>query len=128
MKTEMTRMVIVMFLIMGLVAGCASFKKNAFSTLDTTRIAVDTTMQVAGDLYERDVINDADKDRIIEIHDQYRLVHQTLCELLKMYDSMTDKEAKSELKERILLGVAELMRLSDEIMNVVTAYVQRPIE
>lgn len=128
MKTEMTRMVIVMFLIMGLVAGCASFKKNAFSTLDTTRIAVDTTMQVAGDLYERDVISDADKDTIIKIHDQYRLVHQTLCELLKMYDSMTDKEAKGELKERILSGVAELVRLSDEIMNVVTTYAQRPIE
>ena len=125
MANKMTRMIMVMLLIMGLVAGCASFKKNAFSTLDTTRIAVDTTMQVAGDLYERDVITDDDKNKIIDIHDKYRAVHQMLCEFLKMYENLTDETTKKELKEQIVEAVAELIRLSNEITIIVTEYLQR---
>jgi len=125
MANKMARVIIVMLLVAGLVSGCASFKKNAFSTLDTTRIAVDTTMQVAGDLYERGVINDNDKTQIIDIHDKYRAVHQMLCEFLKMYENLTDKEAKEGLKEQILEAVAELTRLANEITIIVTEYLQR---
>ena len=124
MKKQMSKVVIIM-LILGLVVGCSNFKKNAFSTLDSTRIAVDTTMQVAGDLYERGVINDNDKNQIIEIHDKYRAIHQMLCEFLKMYDGLTDDTAKKTLKEQILDAVAELTRLANEITVIVTEYLQR---
>jgi len=125
MFNKMSRMIIVMLLIMGLVSGCGSFKKNAFSTLDTTRIAVDTTMQVAGDLYARGVIDENDKAEIIAIHDKYRAIHQMLCEFLKMYDGLTDETAQKELKEQILDAVAELSRLANEVTIIVTEYLQR---
>lgn len=126
MAKKLARMFVVMLLVAGLVSGCASFKKNAFSTLDSTRIAVDTTMQVAGDLYARGVIDDNDKDEIIEIHDKYRAIHQLLCELLKMYDALSDDEtAQKEIKEQILEAVAELSRLAGEITAIVTEYMER---
>jgi uncharacterized membrane protein YwzB len=125
MKRQPSNVVIIL-MVVGLMVGCANFKKNAYSTLDSTRIAVDTAMKIAGDLYTQDIINEQQKDDIIIIHDKYRAIHQMLCELLKMYDALDkDEVAKKPLQEQIEIALVELSKLATEISNIVTKYLQQ---
>jgi hypothetical protein len=127
MANKLARIFIVMLLIMGLVGcnGCSSsFTKNAYSTLDTTRISVDALMQSAGDLYARGIIDDSDKDKIIEVHDAYREAHRVLCDLLETYVRITNEEEKEDLAIQIIEATAEVTRLASRVLLIVNGYLE----
>lgn len=123
MKSKNAKGIIFIIFALVLAVGCSNFVKNTTSTLETTAITVDTTMKVANDLYQRGVINDETKDQIIEVHDKYRLTHQILCELLKVYKTIEDnKQQKKEIKEQIGEAIARLIWCSSEITRIVTEF------
>ena len=111
--------------IMFMTVGCASFSKNAYSSIDTVRITVDAAMKTAGDLHRRGIIGDEEKAQILDIHAKYRAIHQTACEFLKMYKELEDKEAKEGVKLQIQDAIQALLSLSVELTGIVNEYLSR---
>jgi len=119
-------LVLMIVLLMGaLVTGCSSFVKNTYSTIDTVRISVDTAMKVSADLYDRGIIGDEEKGKILEIHAKYKAIHMSTCEFLKMYKNLSDKEQQEGIKLKIEDAVQALLALSIELTDIVSDYLSR---
>jgi hypothetical protein len=116
---------LVMLLMGALMAGCSSFVKNTYSTIDTVRISVDTAMKVSADLYDRGIIGDEEKASILEIHAKYRAIHQSACEFLKMYKNLSDKEQQEGIRLKIEDALQGLLALSIELTDIVSEYLSR---
>jgi hypothetical protein len=77
--------------ILALVAACQSTPKRiAYNTLASTATAVDTAMQVAGDLYKAGEITEADKADVLLKYDKYQTAMNQAIMLLEFnYQAIT---------------------------------------
>lgn len=111
---EVLKRSIIILCIMGL-AGCAtaSFTKNTYDTLATAAETYRAAMGSASDLYSKGLINDEQKEKIIEYGEDFWLAWHAARDALEAYQDTQDKA-----------GVYQSLAMVSKALGSVLEYVQ----
>ena len=85
-----------------LMAGCASFSKNAYRTLSTSAVTYDASMKTLADLYKQGVIGPEEKATAIEMGTVFWAAYHTAVDALIAYEK-TAGTAGGEKAEAALI-------------------------
>jgi len=99
--------------------GCTStYQSRVYKSLTVSKTTYDTLLSAAGDLYNQGKIEDAEKDRIIEIGNAYKTTHN-----LAVATLLTFHESNSlEDEERYLNYVSDAASLLAELISLIQPY------
>jgi hypothetical protein len=93
---------------------CATFDKNAYSTLSTAKITYDTTLSALGDLQRQGKISDADVQKIIKIANIYRTAYLAAVSAYEVYHnnpSVTNQDQLLQLLSDVSAALGQLIPL-----------------
>lgn len=103
---------LVCLLSVGLVACTATFTRDAYRTLAVSQQTYDGTLSALGDMYKQGLVNEATKDKAIELGRFYKAAHNEAVAALLAYETNPTPDGK---KKYLDLAADASKRLADLI-------------
>jgi len=121
MKKKVFPVLVIAALLLAACNGCSSFSKTTYSSLGTAAIAVNSTMLALDDLYQRGYLSETAKDKIVSVHEKYRIAHRAAVTALENYVNAKGDE-KADLKKEIELQLGVVTGLVAELNRMLAEY------
>lgn len=102
-------------------ASTADFNKNSFQALGTMAITYDTALKSANDLYQRGLISEEGKNKIIAAANVYQRNHNNAVSAFQTYLTADPADQDAKKQQFILLSNIALKAYS-EMLAILTSY------
>lgn len=100
------------------VLACANFTRNTYRTLAAAGESYDIAMSTAGSLYLKGLINEEQKNKVIDIATKYKLAYNVAVDALAMYEKTSDPNDK----EKLAAAMSQMAPLLEDLIKIVNEF------